>query len=223
MNKLILNPEYNLFERDGRAFASSRQVAETFGKRHDHVLRDIREAESTVNSFAPQFWGTNFTEHTYADRGKRYPEFLMTKNGFSYIVTGFTGKKAAQFKVAYIQRFDAMESFITSLLSAKLEHPAFTEAVMLAHDEPKHYHFSNESDMINRIALGMSAKQFREGRGVQAGTSIRPFLDEAQIKIILTLQRADIGMLAAGLGFEERKEKLTEYYTKFTGRLSLAG
>jgi Rha family phage regulatory protein len=140
----------------------------------------------------------NFIESQYKDRGKFYPEFLLTKDGFSYIAMGFTDKKAAAFKIAYIERFNLVEAFINALHAAKLEHPAFTEAVMLAHPEPKTYHFSNETDMINRIVLGMFAKQFKETRGLQGDIpSIRPYLATDEIHTIKTLQRADIGMLNA--------------------------
>ena len=51
--KLILNPEFGLFEREGKAFCDSLMVAETFEKRHDHVMRGI---DSIIGSFnAPNF------------------------------------------------------------------------------------------------------------------------------------------------------------------------
>jgi hypothetical protein len=104
------------------------------------------------------------------------------------------------------------------LRAAKLEHPAFTEAVMLAHPEPKHYHFSNETDMINRIVLGVSAKQFKQERGLQDTSSIRPYLDADEIRAIETLQRADVGMLAILPEFERRKAALSELYGKMNRR-----
>src|SRR5690606_14551240 len=118
-------------------------------------------------------------------------EILMTKDGFVLVAMEIKGAKARKFKEAYIQRFNQMESFIRSLAAAKLEHPAFTDAIMNAHEEPKHYHFSNEADMINRIVLGMSAKQFREAKGIPKGDSIRPYLSTDQIKAVETLQRVD--------------------------------
>ncbi len=211
MKGLNLNPSYQLYEKNGKPFCSSRQIAETFEKRHDHVLRDIRETGEVVTKLKPQFWGANFIEVKYKERGRIYPEFLLSKDGFAYLAMGFTGDKAAEFKLAYIERFNQMESFIQSLFMAKMEHPAFTEAVMLAHDEPKHYHFSNEADMINRLVLGMSAKQFREANGIEKGSSIRPFLTDQQIKEVETLQRADIGILATGVSFEERKRVLGRF------------
>jgi Rha family phage regulatory protein len=222
MGKLILNPEYELFERGGHPFCSSRQVAETFERQHQHVLRSIREAGEEMGRFAVQFWTTNFIEVKYKERGRLYPEFLLTKDGFSFVAMGFTGGKAAQFKIAYINRFNHMEEFIKSLLAAKLEHPAFAEAVMLSHDEPKHYHFSNEADMINRIVLGVPAKGFRETHGIESGQSIRPFLSAGEIADIQRLQMADIGLLHAGIHFDQRKETLRGYLQKRRSRLALA-
>lgn len=220
MGKLVLNPEFNLYEREGEPLCSSRQVAETFGKDHKHVLQSIRDAIETVDSFAAEFSAANFFESRYKDRGKFYPEYLLTKDAFSYIVMGFTGKKAAAFKIAFIDRFNQMERFIKSLYAAKLEHPAFTEAVMLAHEEPKHYHFSNEADMINRIVLGVPAKGYREIHGIPSGQSIRPYLSEEQIGLIEILQRVDIGLLTIGLTFEQRKIALAEYIGKRRLRLA---
>jgi len=208
MGKLLLNPEYELYERNSKAFCSTIQVAEKFGKRHDHVVRDI---ESKIIGTAPQnFTAPNFGETKIKDRSGRMNKcYILTRDAFSLVVMGFTGKKAMQFKVDFISRFNQMEDFIKSLYAAKLEHPAFTEAVMLAHDEPKHYHFSNEADMINRIVLGVPAKEFRERRGIAKGESIRPYLSTFEISAVEKLQRADIGLLFARHGFQERKEILS--------------
>jgi len=210
MGKLALNPEYELYEQNGKPFCTSRQVAGTFNKRHDNILRDIQDLDCS-----DRFRLLNFEESSYQnEQRKRQPEVLMTKDGFTFLVMGYRGKKAAAFKEAYIYRFNRMEEFIKSLYAAKMEHPAFTEAVMLAHPEPKHYHFSNEADMINRIVLGMSAKQFREQHGIQSGNSIRPFLSTVDIVSVETLQRADIGLLMVCKEFEDRKAALMEMHRK---------
>lgn len=215
MSKLILNPEYGLYERNGQAFCSSRQVAEEFGKRHADVLRSIEQITAPTSGVSTNFTERNFALSRYKDASGRWnPEYLMTKDGFTILAMGFTGKKAMQFKEAYIRRFNEMEAFIKSLTAAKLEHPAFTEAIMNAREEPKHYHFSNEADMINRIVLGMSAKQFRELHGIAKGESIRPYLSAEQIKAVETLQRVDIGLILAVPEFEQRKQVLTQYFDR---------
>lgn len=210
MSKLILNPEYRLYERNGKAFCSSRQVAEEFGKEHYNVLRDIENLDCS-----PEFNALNFEGVTYKDaKGEKRPEYLMTKDGFTFLVMGYRGKKAARFKEAYIRRFNEMETFIHSLQAAKMEFPAFTDAIMAAHDEPKHYHFSNEINMIYRIVLGMDAKAFREKHGLAKGEVIRPYLTAEQIRGVETLQRADIGLIFAVPEYDQRKQKLAEFYER---------
>lgn len=215
MGKLILNPEFNLYERNGQAFCSSRQVAAEFKKQHDNVLRDIRNLDCSS-----EFNALNFEEVKYKDaKGEKRPEYLMTKDGFVFLVMGYRGKKAARFKEAYIKRFNDMEAFIKSLLATKIEFPAFTDAIMAAHEEPKHYHFSNEINMIYRIVLGMDAKKFREVNGIKKGAVIKPYLGLEQIKAIETLQRVDIGLIVAIPDFKQRKETLARYYEQMQRRL----
>jgi hypothetical protein len=127
---------------------------------------------------------------------------------------GYRGKKAASFKEAYINRFNDMEAFIAEQYAAKVEFPQFTEAVMMAHDEPKHYHFSTECDMINRIVLGQSAKQFKESRGLSGVQSIRPYLSSIQAADVRALQMADVGLLASAVEFHDRKRILADYHDR---------
>lgn len=212
---LIINPNYELYERNDKAFCSSRQVAESFEKRHDHVLRDIQKLDCSEN-----FRLLNFGETFYKDEwNRKQPEYLMTKDGFIFLVMGYRGKKAAALKEAYIKRFNDMEAFIKNLITLRGDHPEFTEAVMEAHEEPKNYHYSNEVDMINRIVLGVSAKKFKELNGIPLNAgSIRPFLSDAQAKLIYSLQRADIGLLAVVSEFAKRKEILTGIYQRKISR-----
>ncbi|PWI34826.1 hypothetical protein DI392_00660 [Vibrio albus] len=81
-------------------------VSRYFGKRHDHVLRKIRELGCS-NEFAER----NFTlchKNNDLQNGKLQPLYQMTKNGFIFLVMGFTGKRAAEIKERYIVAFDEM-------------------------------------------------------------------------------------------------------------------
>ena len=207
MNELI--SLYGLTERKGEPVVSSRKVAEIFNKEHDKVLRDIKNLNCSS-----EFSTANFGDSNYKARGKNYQEIIMTKDGFAFLVMGFTGKKAAVFKENYIKAFNQMADFIKSLNSAKLDHPAFTKAIMDAHTEPKHYHFSNEADMINKMVLGVNAKKYREINGIEKGKSIRPYLTQEQIKEVERLQRIDIGLIYVLPDFYERKDKLKEIHEK---------
>lgn len=214
--KLVLNPEYGLYEKDGQVFCDSLQVAETFEKRHADVLRDIGNLLTKESGLSPEFGQRNFALSSYkSNQSKKLPCYYMTRDGFTILVMGYSGAKAMQFKEVYITRFNQMESFIKSLQTAKLEFPAFTNAIMEAHEEPKHYHFSNEINMINRIVLGMDAKRFKEKQGLDKNTpSIRPYLDAGQIEAIEALQRIDIGLIVAGMDFDSRKQLLSATFAK---------
>ncbi len=197
-------------ERNGVPITTSRKIAQVFGKEHKNVLRDI---ESII--IDDEFSRLNFELSNYKSRGKKYSEYILTKNGFTLLVMGYTGEKAMRFKKAYICQFDAMESFIKSIQVAKLDYPALTKAIEQAHEEPKFYHFSNEINMINRIVLGTDAKHFKEENGIdKKENSIRPYLTAEQIKAIEELQRIDIGLLVANIEFEQRKQIIKSHYTK---------
>lgn len=94
---------------------SSRNVADNFGKRHSDVLRTI---ESTIDKFERTEncvgW---FIEGEYIDnKGESRKEYLLTRDGFSLIVMGFTGKKAFDWKIKYINAFNDMEDYIKNKL-----------------------------------------------------------------------------------------------------------
>jgi Rha family phage regulatory protein len=215
MNDLILS-DYGLTEKNGIPVVDSRHVAEKFHKRHDHVLRDISAAiQNFFEIGQPKFGESNFIKSNYKnEQSKKQPEYLLTRDGFSYIAMGFSGNRAAKFKIDYINAFNQMESFIKNLLEAKIDFPEFTDAIMATHEEPKHYHFSNEVDMINRIVTGMSAKQYREEHGIEQGKSIRPFLEPDQMELVKNLQRIDIGLIFALPSFEHRKRVLEAQFNR---------
>lgn len=97
---------------DGKAVTTSRQVAEVFEKQHKHVLRSIRELESPK-----EFNESNFGLVEYEDpKGEKRPEYLITRDGFTLLAMGFTGKKAMEFKIAYINAFNAMEKKLSESL-----------------------------------------------------------------------------------------------------------
>jgi Rha family phage regulatory protein len=211
MKKLTLiknESDYGVTALDGVPVVSSRKVAEIFDKRHDNVLHAISNC-----GCSKEFNLLNFKETYYKDsQGRKYREYLMTKDGFAFIVMGFTGKKAAQFKEAYINRFNEMERFIRSRNLARLEYPELTDAIKMMHDEPKFFHYSNEADIINRIVLGMSAKQFREEHGIDKGDSIRGHLTSWQAEAIQRLQKVDVGLVVIMPDFKQRKKALQTYF-----------
>lgn len=210
--------DYGVTSFDGIPVVNSRSVAENFEKRHDSVMRDIQNVidsleEISLHKIEEPNIQNFFIKTFYKDRGKKYPEYLLTRDGFTLLVMGFTGKKAMAFKLAYIQRFNEMESFIKDRSLARLEYPELTDAIKSVHKEPKFYHYSNEADMINRIVLGTTAKQFRKERGIDKDESIREHITLWQTAAIQKLQRFDTGLVVAVQDFEQRKEILKTYFS----------
>ncbi|MBJ7582971.1 Rha family transcriptional regulator [Aeromonas veronii] len=79
-------------------------VAEAFGKRHDNVLRKLESLECSQ-----EFNALNFEAVEYLDgKGELRRAWNMTKDGFIFLVMGFTGKQAASIKEAYINAFNWM-------------------------------------------------------------------------------------------------------------------
>ena len=98
----------NIQNKDGVAVVSSRVVAYDFDKQHHHVTQAIENLISE-NSLLKNM----FIESTYeTDRGRTYKEYLLTRDGFSLLVMGFTGKEALQWKLQYIEAFNKMEEQI---------------------------------------------------------------------------------------------------------------
>ncbi len=208
MKSLIPMDDYGIFvDKQDIARVDSRYVAQFFEKEHKNVIRDIRELDCSES-----FRQLNFEPSSYInEQGKKQPCYIMTRDDFVFLAMGYRGKRAAQFKELYIRRFNEMESFIRTLVSARQEFPLLTENIRLLNDNPKPYHFSNECDMLNRIVLGMTAKQFREAHGIEKKTSIRPYLTQEQINMLETLQKADIGLMLSVPDFQARKRYLEWY------------
>ncbi|MCC4500862.1 Rha family transcriptional regulator [Limosilactobacillus reuteri] len=92
--------------RDRQAVTTSLQVARVFDKRHDRVIRAI-EAKMTDPNFGASGM---FVEGSYTDAsGKANKMYYMNRDGFTFIAFGFTGAKADQFKLKYIDAFNRME------------------------------------------------------------------------------------------------------------------
>ncbi|EDM1758279.1 transcriptional regulator [Salmonella enterica subsp. diarizonae] len=91
---------------NGRAVTTSVAVAEYFRKMHKDVLKKIDNIDCSA-----EFNERNFAPVEYVDaKGEKRPAYQITKNGFVFLVMGFTGKKAATFKEDYIAEFDRMEN-----------------------------------------------------------------------------------------------------------------
>jgi len=102
-NSIVVDMRKFVEARDGRAFTTSQQVANAFGKQHHHVMQKLDALECSA-----QFLTRNFSRVQFEHRGNQYEAVEMTKDGFVFLVMGFTGAKAAAIKEGYIHAFNAM-------------------------------------------------------------------------------------------------------------------
>ncbi|GAA6699500.1 Rha family phage regulatory protein [Escherichia coli] len=97
------HPEITII--NGRVVTTSLAVANYFTKRHERVLDRIRNLECSA-----EFTEHNFVLSEYTDAsGRKLPCYQITRDGFAFLAMGFTGKRAARFKEAYINAFNLME------------------------------------------------------------------------------------------------------------------
>ena len=98
--------------RREQAVCSSLTVAEHFHKRHGDVIRAIEV--KILPEVSKEFNERNFASVKYIDaKGEKRPMYYMTRDGFTLLAMGFTGKAAMEWKIKYINAFNNMEKIIT--------------------------------------------------------------------------------------------------------------
>jgi Rha family phage regulatory protein len=208
--------QFGVSEHKGMAVVSSRKIADVFDRHHKDVLESIRITLDEFNNLAAEtsatrFSSQNFIEAHYKNRGKKYPEYLLTKDGFTYVAMGFNGPKAAQFKLAYINQFNHMQSQLELRDQTRLDFPKLTDAIQKTKPDAKGYHYSNECNMLNRIILGVTAKEFKAMNNIDPKqNAVRDYLSQEQIYLMKEMQNACAVMIHAGMAYAQRKQKLIE-------------
>lgn len=103
MNELV-------YLNNDEAVCDSLLVADKFGKRHADVIEKIEKiiSEDSTENSVQCFKRTSYQDET----GKHNKMYLMNRDGFTFLVMGFTGKKANEWKWNYIHAFNTMESIL---------------------------------------------------------------------------------------------------------------
>lgn len=115
-----------VYVEKGLAMTDSRKISQKFGKRHADVLRSIKNLECS-----PEFTERNFAPSEYVDgTGRTLPTFKVTRDGFTFLITGFTGKEAAKFKEEYIAAFNWMEQRLMQVGYKEQEQPVLLAATV---------------------------------------------------------------------------------------------
>jgi Rha family phage regulatory protein len=167
--RIIENQLMNLglTERDGKIVVSSRDIARVFEKRHDNVVRDIKNI--IANDIE---WGTlNFEDTSYKDScGRDQTEYIITRDGFTIIAMGYTGDKAMKFKKAYIAAFNEMERKLqtTPSITDLVNNPQLLLSLLTKHIETQQENarlqitaakYEGQSDSVGLYKVGEIAEE----------------------------------------------------------------
>ncbi|MCU6804390.1 Rha family transcriptional regulator [Acinetobacter baumannii] len=105
---------------NNQVMTTSHKVAEVFGKRHTHILRKINELDCSPEFTSAHFWAhEEIIQAGAVQRASKYYE--MTKDGFIFLVMGFTGKEAARIKENYITVFNQMADLLVQQQQISLQ------------------------------------------------------------------------------------------------------
>ena len=208
--------EIKKYGKEEKVMVTSLDVAGTFEKRHDNVLRDIQELRCS-----DEFRLLNFEESYYINQqNKKQPMYYMTRDGFTLLVMGYTGDLAMRFKEAYIGQFNTMEKALTGKLIEREKgiavRQALTKAIQQSRENERMHGFaySNYTNCIYKALFGGNAKQLREQYGIGPKAELRDCFTAEELYSIQAMERLVSGLIDLGMGYEEIRAFISEKATK---------
>lgn len=207
------------FNYKDEAFTDSVILAHGAGIEHRAVVQLITTHLDDVSEFGKVTF--QMLPSPESKTGQKMKICRLNKEQATFVISLMKNTKpVVAFKKELVKQFYAMEQYIKALVSARKEFPLLTDNIKLLHENPKPYHFSNECDMLNRLVIGMSAKQFRQAHSLSKNESIRPHLMDEQIQILDILQKVDVGLLLSVPELEKRKQYLRDYMSKLKQKIA---
>ncbi|WIJ63871.1 Rha family transcriptional regulator [Serratia nevei] len=194
---------------------NSAAIAEGVEKDHKPVIQLIRKYRADLEEFGR----VEFEMRPFqTDGGMQKQEIaLLNEQQTTLLITYMRNNDIVRaFKKRLVAEFFRMRKALAGKKmdrnTARLEYRPMTDAIKHEREaqgkDIKPYHFSNEADLINRIALEMTAAKFRVYHDIPKGDPIRDYLTPQQIHCITELQRANTVFISMGWDFEQRKEVL---------------
>lgn len=198
-----------VFHKETVAMTDTLKVAEYFDKRHDNILKRLENLECSTEFRALNFKASSY----YTEQNKKKPMYLMTQDGFTLLVMGFTGKKAMQFKERYITAFNAMRKQIIARAELKSDQHRLNDAIKLKLEKTGKqdiHAYARENNLVYIVALGTTAKKWLLAHGYSADDEIRQNLTIEQLRLVDDLLAENAVMIKLGLDYQERKMRLQQ-------------
>ena len=200
-----------------RLITTSLKIAEKFGKEHSHVLRDIRDMECSDT-----FRESNFGLSSYKSaQGKSLPMYEVTRDGFTILAMGYTGKEAMKFKEDYINAFNAMENELKRIYTERQQwqierdkgvviRHILTDTIKMKIAETPHKRFAypNYTNLIYRTLFRKTAKELEEEYGVKARENLRDYFTGNDLAQVQSMEMLVSSLIGCGWGYAEIKDFL---------------
>lgn len=207
--------EITRIKKEEVTVVTSLDIAETFGKEHRNVLKDIRELECSE-----EFRLLNFVQSSYINsQNKNQPMYLVTRDGFTILAMGYTGEKAMKFKEAYIRQFNAMEKALLDKIKEREKGIAVRQSLtkalqQSAENERMHGHaYSTYTNCIYKVLFGRNAKQLREQFGIGKNEDVRDHFSAEELHAVQSMECLVSGLVGCGWGYDQVKAFIQENNT----------
>lgn len=199
--------EIRKIDKEEVTVVTSLDVAETFGKRHDNVLKDIRELKCSE-----EFRLLNFGQSDYLNQQNHStPMYFMTRDGFTLFVMRYTSEKAIRFKEGYIRQFNEMEKALIGKIKEAVRQE-LTKAIQQSNEnERMHGHaYSAYTNCIYKTLSGKDAKGLREQLGVSRKDNVRNALTEEELRKVQSMENLVSGLVDFGWDYTRVKDFIGE-------------
>ncbi|MDC9598330.1 Rha family transcriptional regulator [Xenorhabdus anantnagensis] len=201
--------------------ANSMAIAEGAKKAHDTVIKLVDRNISDLEEFGRV--GFEIRAFDTAGGKQKQRVALLNEQQATLLITYMRNNDIVRaFKKKLVSEFFKMRSALASKKmdrnTSRLEYRPMTDAIKKSREDlgkdilPRH--FSNEADLINRIALGMTAAKFRVHHDIEKKEPIRDYLTPEQIRCVAELQRANTVFISMGWDYEQRNHALMGIYEK---------
>ena len=195
---------------------TSRDIAESFEKRHDNVLKDIRELKCS-----DEFRLLNFEEISYRDSyGKNQKAYYITRDGFTLLSMGYGGEKAVRFKEAYIRQFNNMEKLLHEKYIEREKGIAvrklLTDALKMSagNGRLQDHSYSAYTNSIYKAVFGMNAKQLRDHYGIDKLDCLRDCFSSEELTAVQSMESLVSGLVACGWSYDAIRDFIERNNTK---------
>lgn len=215
---------------------TTRQIAEDFEKDHKEVIYAIEGrtsetersngAENKNRGIIPMLIESGnphvekyFILSKYKSRGKKYKQYLVTRDGFSLLAMGFSGEKALKWKLKYIEVFNVMEAELKRIYAERQQWQVERDkGVVIRHiltdtikmniaDSPhKRFAYPNYTNLIYRILFGKTAKELEKEYDVKPKECLRDYFMGSDLEKVQSMEMLISSLLNCGWGYEEIKK-----------------